>query len=83
MTAIPPRQSHVEDKERRFYIVAPSSVYLLLQQEAVQRGTDLWTLGGSVLSAWLNAGCPDFVPSPETPSPSPSPVAGPARGPEE
>lgn len=80
MSIIPPRQSHVEDKERRFYVVAASSVYLQLQQEAIQRGTDLWTLGGSVLTSWLNAGCPDLAISPESPCPSPSPVAEPSRG---
>lgn len=79
MTKIPPRQTHVEDKERRFYISAPSSVYLQLQQEAIQRGTDLWTLGGSVLAMWLKAGCPDLAASTESPCPSPSPVAGPSR----
>lgn len=84
MNPIPPRQSQVEDKERRFYVCAPSSVYLSLQQEAIQRGTDLWTLGGSVLTAWLNAGCPDFpAESPLNPCPSPSPVAGPSRSPGE
>ena len=79
--AIPPRQETIEDKDRRFYVVAPGSVYLALQQEALQRGSDLWTLGGSVLAAWLNAGCPDFPT--ESPSPSPSPVAGPTRSAEE
>ena len=80
MSVIPPRQDTVEDKDRRFYVVAPSTVYLSLQQEAVQRGTDLWTLGGSVLQAWLAAGCPDFSVSgsPEhlpEPPPSSSPIA--------
>ena len=60
MNMIPPRQEAIEDKDRRFYVVAPSSVYLALQQEAIQRGTDLWTLGGTVLTAWLKAGCPDI-----------------------
>lgn len=71
MSIIPPRQAHVEDKERRFYVVAPSSVYLRLQQESIQRGTDLWTLGGTVLTSWLNAGCPDFPVSSESPCPEP------------
>lgn len=79
MSIIPPRQHQVEDKERRFYVVAASSVYLRLQQEAIQRGTDLWTLSGSVLTSWLNAGCPDLAVSSESPCPSPSPVAGPSR----
>lgn len=81
MTFIPPRQDHFEDKERRFYVVARSSVYLQLQQEAISRGTDLWTLGGRVLTAWLDAGCPDFgftsdqSESPLSPPPSSSPLA--------
>ena len=79
MTMIPPRQAKVDDKDRRFYISAPSSVYLHLQQEAIQRGTDLWTLGGLVLTQWLQAGCPDLAASTESPCPSPSTVAGPSR----
>jgi hypothetical protein len=73
---IPPRLAQPEDKERRFYVVAPSSVYLSLQKEAINRGTDLWTLCGSVLTAWLSAGCPDFAPgvSDSVPAPSSSPV---------
>lgn len=70
---IPPRQAKVEDKERRFYVVAPSSDYLRLQQEAIQRGTDLWTLGGAVLSSWLGAGCPDCFSHVESCSSSPAP----------
>ena len=75
---IPPRLEQVEDKERRFYVVAPSSVYLQLQQEAIHRGTDLWTLAGSVLTAWLSAGCPaDFLGCANSaPAPSSSPIAG-------
>lgn len=77
---IPPRQDHIEDKERRFYVVAPSSIYLQLQQESIARGTDLWTLGGLVLTSWLRAGCPDFGFKPgtescESPPPSSSPLA--------
>lgn len=81
MSPIPPRQDQVEDKERRFYVCAPSSIYLQLQQEAIQRGTDLWTLGGSVLRAWLEAGCPNFghqaqhPEKPSSPPPSSSPLA--------
>ena len=81
MSHIPPRQERVEDKERRFYVVAPGSCYLQLQQEAIHRGTDLWTLSGAVLRSWLEAGCPDFgfqVQPPEQPSsppPSSSPLA--------
>ncbi|GAA3588437.1 hypothetical protein [Marinobacter xestospongiae] len=82
MSHIPPRQEQVEDKERRFYVCAASSRYLQLQQEAIQRGTDLWTLGGAVLTAWLEAGCPDFgfsgsatPESSSSPPPSSSPLA--------
>ncbi|MBV1789016.1 hypothetical protein KQ940_13240 [Marinobacterium sp. D7] len=73
---IPPRLNEVEDKDRRFYVVAPSSVYLQLQNESIQRGTDVWTLGGAVLTAWLRAGCPgDFLGSASVPAPSSSPIA--------
>ena len=58
---IPPRQEVFDDKDRRFYVMTPTSVYLELQKESVARGTDVWTLGGSVLSAWLAAGCPSFA----------------------
>ena len=61
--AIPARVEQVEDKEKRFYVIARSSVYLELQKEAIKRGTDLWTLGGSVLTAWVQAGFPDGLPS--------------------
>lgn len=55
---IPERKDAPTDKERRFYVVAPSSVYLAMQQEAVARETDVWSLGGAVLQAWVLAGCP-------------------------
>jgi|GEM_PF-626893 len=76
-TAIPPRQADLEDKDRRFYVSAPGSVHLALQTEAHQRGTDLWTLGGAVLSQWVRLGCPDQLSAntgsfASTPSPSPS-----------
>lgn len=71
--AIPPRLTDFEDKHRRFYVVAPSSVYLSLQEEAIRRGTDLWTLGGKVLSSWMAAGCPDFSLEGVPPCPAPSP----------
>lgn len=79
---IPPRLDNPEPKERRFYVVAESSVYLALQEEAHHRGTDLWTLGGLVLTAWLAAGRPStFADSPLSPSSSPShSVAGDQEG---
>ena len=76
LSAIPPRQNEIEDKERRFYVSAPGSVHLALQTEAHQRGTDLWTLAGAVLTQWVRMGCPDELSSstdPFTPTPSPSP----------
>jgi len=57
--AIPARVEQVEDKVKRFYVFAPSSVYLELQKEAIKRGSDIWTLCGAVLADWLKAGCPD------------------------
>ena len=81
---IPARVEQVEDKERRFYVLAPSSIYLELQKEAIRRGSDLWTLSGSVLTAWVQAGFPDGFPSlpqssvPPCPSLSPS-VADPEQ----
>ncbi len=58
--AIPPRQEQVSDKQIRFYVHAPASVKLALHHEAMQRGVDVWDLGGAVISSWLRAGCPDF-----------------------
>ena len=75
LALIPPRQEVPDDKDRRFYVSAPTSIYLKLQQEAVQRGTDLWTLGGAVLTAWLLSGCPGTFDAPQSPLPSSSPVA--------
>lgn len=59
---IPQRKDKPADKERRFYVVAPSSTYLSMQQEAVARETDVWSLGGAVLKAWVEAGCPEISP---------------------
>ena len=75
MSHIPPRKDHVEDKEGRFCVCAPSSLYLQLQLEAIQRGTDPWALGGSVLTAWLEASRTTFGTQdqqPEKPSSPPS-----------
>lgn len=58
---IPGRQTTVKDEGKRFYVFAPASVKLQLEQEAYKRGTDLWTLGGMVLTTWLNAGAPDQI----------------------
>lgn len=58
---IPPRQKQIDDKNRRFYVMAPSSVKLALEKEAFNRGTDLWTLGGQVLCQWIAAGFPDQI----------------------
>lgn len=59
MTVIPPKVEVPQDKPRKFLIQTPMSVYLALQNEAASRDVDLLTLGGSVLSAWVFAGCPD------------------------
>lgn len=58
---IPARQIEVRDVIKRFYVTAPSSTHLELQKEAFKRGTDLWTLGGHVLTSWLAAGAPDKI----------------------
>jgi len=72
---IPKRKKQLDDKAKRFYVFAPSSTYLELQKEAFKRDTDLWNLAGSVLTAWLAAGCPDdFIDSPRS---SPSSLAEP------
>ena len=72
---IPPRLEKIEDKAVRFYVTAPASVKLAITEESVARGTDLWMLGGAVLSAWVLAGCPDLFPgnsAASSPAPSPS-----------
>lgn len=58
---IPARQKDIRDEKKRFYVMAPSSVKLALEQEAFKRETDLWTLGGYVLATWLAAGAPDQI----------------------
>ena len=76
---IPARQVKIKDELKRFYVSAPTSVHLQLTQEAYRRGTDLWSLGGSVLASWVAAGFPDqIVPAePVSPCPSPSSLASP------
>jgi hypothetical protein len=77
---IPPRLAQIEDKDVRFYVFTPASVRLALITEAHKRGSDLWTLCGSILSQWLDAGCPDSLTgtaNPSSPAPSlSSSVAG-------
>lgn len=60
---IPARKdiSEIEDKERRFHVLAPASVVVALQVEAGKRCTDAWRLGGLVIQSWLEAGCPDSI----------------------
>lgn len=71
---IPKRQKKLTDENKRFYVSAPESVRLALQEEAYKRGSDLWTLCGTVLTAWVAAGFPDSItPSDVSPCPSPSP----------
>lgn len=76
---IPARQEKFKDELKRFYVSAPTSVHLALTEEAVHRGTDLWSLGGFVLASWVAAGFPDqIVPAvPVSPCPSPSSLAEP------
>lgn len=57
---IPPRKENPGDPPKKFLVQVKTSEFLLLQQEAANRGIDLLKLGGSVLGAWLAAGCPDF-----------------------
>ncbi|GHD52488.1 hypothetical protein SAMN05216429_106135 [Marinobacter persicus] len=77
-TVIPPRQDHVEDPEKRFYVMAPRSTKVALENEAFNRGTDLWTLSGAVLQAWLAAGCPDYGFAPDQPPVSDNPPSSPS-----
>lgn len=72
---IPKKLKNPKESNKRFYVFASASTYIDLQNEAYKRGTDLWTLCGSVLTAWLAAGCPDdFIDSPRS---SPSSLAEP------
>jgi hypothetical protein len=81
MAKIPPRLPKPPAKDRRFYVITDSDVYLSLQKEAHARDTDVWTLGGSVLTAWLDAGCPLSFdvsqPTPVNTVPSPPPSSSP------
>lgn len=58
---ITPRQTHIKDENKRFYVMAPATVQFALQKEAFSRGTDLWTLAGEVLGSWVAAGYPDSI----------------------
>lgn len=82
MSRIPPRQTNIEDKDKRFYVQSTTTVKLALEKEAFARGSDLWSLSGAVLASWLDAGCPDFGfssaeldPVSESPPSSSSPLA--------
>ena len=70
---IPKRKKELQDEPKRFYVFAPSSVYLALQKEAFNRGTDLWTLAGSVLASWVSAGVPDSICPADSDSPRSEP----------
>jgi hypothetical protein len=56
---IPPKKQVPEDKPKKFLVMTSTSDYLKLQTEAAARGTDLLSLCGCVLSAWVRSGCPD------------------------
>lgn len=64
MTKVPniaPRQTHIKDENKRFYVMAPASAKLAMEKEAFNRGTDLWTLCGQVICQWIAAGYPDHI----------------------
>lgn len=63
---IPKRLAEVDKKERRFYVVVDAGIKLELEKEAYQRGSDAWTLGGAVISAWILSGCPEIFPEPSS-----------------
>lgn len=72
---IPAIKKEIQDKPKRFYVFAPASVYLALQEQAFKREVDFWHLCGAVLGSWVAAGCPDsFV---NFPRPSSSSLAKP------
>lgn len=50
-----------EDKDRRFYVFAPESVFIDLQIEAKRRSVQAWYLGGLIIKSWIEAGCPDSI----------------------
>lgn len=61
MSGIPPKLENPGDPQKKFLTVVSTSEYLTLQKEAADRGIDLLTLTGSVLSLWVSRGCPlDF-----------------------
>lgn len=80
MNTIPKRKKNLPAEPKRFYVMATTRVHADLLKEAAARGTDLYTLGGAVLSAWIEAGSPDFFERdqdhPEK-SPSPPPSSSP------
>lgn len=51
-----------QKKMARFYVMAPKSIQLAIQQEAACRNVPHWELGGIVLERWVLSGCPDFGP---------------------
>ncbi len=61
MSGIPPKLENPGDPQKKFLTAVTISEYLTLQKEAADRGIDLLTLTGSVLSLWVSRGCPlDF-----------------------
>lgn len=73
MSYIPQRKAKLPEDPKRFYVMATTRVHADMLKEAAARGTDLYTLGGAVLTAWLAAGCPDLgFGQPEQPDETPS-----------
>ena len=60
MSYIPKRMKKIPEDPKRFYVMATTRVHADMLKEAAARGTDLYTLGGAVITAWLAAGCPDL-----------------------
>ncbi|WP_431482684.1 hypothetical protein [Pseudomonas solani] len=61
MSRIPPKLQNPGDPQKKFLTAVSTSEFLTLQKEAADRGIDLLTLTGSVLSLWVSRGCPlDF-----------------------
>ncbi|WP_330114425.1 hypothetical protein SA496_21355 [Pseudomonas sp. JS3066] len=58
ITSIPPKKQDAGDPPKKFLTQVKTSEYLALQKEAADRGLDILSLSGIVLSVWLASGCP-------------------------
>lgn len=56
---IPPRLEVPANPPKKFLTCVSTSDYLKLQHEAAERGTDILSLAGAVLTHWVRSGCPD------------------------